>query len=76
MRQLFFVFLLATALDSKAQAQPETNILFNAFKQGNVNGGGNCASIALIKASIGKFGVGNIFKYSKNKLDGSILVKA
>lgn len=75
MKQLLFVSLLATALSSKAQTQPETNILFNAFKQGNVNGGGNCASIALIKASIGTFGVRKVFTYSKNKLDGSILVK-
>ncbi|CAL2080932.1 conserved hypothetical protein [Tenacibaculum sp. 190524A05c] len=42
----------------------------NAFKQGTVNlpffssfgGGGNCASVALIKASIGTFGFSGIFK--------------
>ena len=45
-------------------------VVANAFKQGRVNlplfrrigGGGNCASVALIKASIGTFGFSGVFK--------------
>lgn len=36
--------------------------VFNAFKQGNVNEGGNCVSIALIKAAYSKYGFENVFK--------------
>lgn len=44
--------------------------IFNSFKQGTVDlplfrsigGGGNCASVALIKAAIGTYGFDNIFK--------------
>lgn len=47
-----------------------TEQIFNAFKQGTVKlpllwrigGGGNCASVALIKAAIATFGFDNIFK--------------
>lgn len=38
------------------------NKIFNAFKQGNVNEGGNCVSIALIKAAYSKYGYENVFK--------------
>ncbi len=48
----------------------EPKIIMNAFKQGRVNlpffrrigGGGNCASIALIKAAIGTYGFDCVFK--------------
>jgi len=57
------------------QNKPEDNILFNAFKQGQVNGGGNCASIALIKMAIGTYGVGNVFNYTISPNNNSIIVK-
>jgi hypothetical protein len=76
-RTLTFVILmfLFGFADVIGQPRPETNILFNAFKQGDVNGGGNCASIALIKASIGTFGIGDVFDYSKSDVDSLINVK-
>src|SRR5687768_6484979 len=40
------------------QADPK---IFNAFKQGNVNEGGNCVSIALIKAAFSKYGYDSLF---------------
>ena len=47
-----------------------TNQIFKAFKQGTVQlplfwrigGGGNCASVALIKAAIATFSFNNVFK--------------
>ena len=75
MRMLLLYPLLLVSLSNYGQTTPEANLLFNAFKQGNVNGGGNCASIALIKASIGTFGVGNVFSYTRNDKDSSITAK-
>jgi hypothetical protein len=41
------------------------NPIFNAFKQGPFSGTGNCASVAVIKATIDKYGTGNVFKIIK-----------
>ncbi|WFB69111.1 hypothetical protein [Chryseobacterium sp. WX] len=60
---------------SAQQHLPEDNLLFNAFKQSNVNGGGNCASIALIKASIGTFGLGKVFTSERDNLNMVLKVK-
>lgn len=62
---LIFILLFASSIIAQ-QHLPQDNILFNAFKQSSVNGGGNCASIALIKASIGTFGVGKVFTSKKD----------
>lgn len=43
-------------------AQQQPNPIFNAFKQGYVKEGGNCSSIAVIKAAIGTFGIGKVFQ--------------
>jgi hypothetical protein len=75
MKKLLLFILLIESLYSKGQNQPEENPLFNAFKQGNVAGGGNCASIALIKACIGTFGIGKVFTYTKSDSDSLIIVK-
>lgn len=75
MKRLIILFITFTNLTATGQVPPAENILFNAFKQGNVNGGGNCASIALIKASIGTFGVGKVFDCSTNLSDSIINVK-
>lgn len=74
--KLFSFLVILYCIDSNAQEHaPEDNVLFNAFKQGNVNGGGNCASIALIKAAIGTFGVGNVFTSSKDEENKILLVR-
>ena len=52
---LVFFFVLP----AKAQIIPNGDILITAFKQG---GRGNCASIALIKATISVYGLGNVFQ--------------
>jgi hypothetical protein len=54
-------FLFCT-LHCHAQNAVE-NPLFNTFKQGSMQGEGNSASVAVIKASIGTFGVNNVFRY-------------
>lgn len=74
MKKTTLVILLFTFSNAIGQRDPKLNTLFNAFKQGNVNGGGNCASIALIKASIGTFGIGDVFEYSKSDADSVINV--
>jgi len=38
--------------------------MFNCFRQGEVAGGGNCAAIALIKASILTFGINGVFSHT------------
>ncbi len=44
-----------------------TNIdIIQAFRQGAVTEGGNCASIALIKAAIDVYGIGNVFQAEKS----------
>lgn len=63
---------MSFTLICKAQVIPVTEEqLFKAFKQDIVHfegylsmlgGGGNCASIALIKAAIGTFGINGVFK--------------
>lgn len=62
---LILFFISASA----QQHLPQDNLLFNSFKQSNVNGGGNCASIALIKASIGTFGIGKVFTSKKDDVN-------
>lgn len=61
-------------LNSIASGDPRNPVtkeqLCNAFKQGTVHlprlrrigGGGNCASVAVIKAAIGTLGIDNVFK--------------
>lgn len=74
MKTLIFVtLLLLTKISASSQiTQVTEQQLFGAFKQDFVKfqgiiqklkpGGGNCASIALIKAAIGTFGVNGVFK--------------
>lgn len=38
------------------------NVVFSAYRQGSQSGAGNCASIAIIKASIACFGIDSVFK--------------
>lgn len=69
---LILFFLLLAGLHSNAQVINVTDQqLFKAFKQDIVKfqgtlskfgGGGNCASIALIKSAIGNFGINGVFK--------------
>lgn len=63
--------IIKTLEFSSKKASPFTSDqIFKAFKQGTVDlpllrklgGGGNCASVALIKAAIGTFGFNNVFK--------------
>lgn len=62
---LFSCILSTSQIDTK---------IFNAFKQGNVKEGGNCVSIALIKAAYSKYGFERLFlKTSKN--DDKYIVK-
>lgn len=75
MRFLTSLLMLFTFATAYSQQKPEENLFFNAFKQSSVNGGGNCASIALIKAAIGTFGIDNVFSYSPASGDSSIIVK-
>ena len=75
MKPILSILLVVISIYAKGQINPADNVLFNAFKQGSVNGGGNCASIALIKACIGTYGVGNVFSYGIPKTDNSITVK-
>jgi hypothetical protein len=60
---LFFLFFYVKIF---SQSINDTT-LFNSFTQGYVDvptrGGGNCASIALIKAAIGTYGLDHVFKY-------------
>lgn len=50
---IYLMFTYGQQIDTK---------IFNAFKQGNVDEGGNCVSIALIKAAYSKYGYDNVFK--------------
>src|SRR4249919_1300138 len=71
-KKLLFVLFTFLTIYTKAQViQVTDEQLFNAFKQDIVSfeskwkrfgGGGNCASIALIKAAIGTFGINGVFK--------------
>ncbi|MBB6237579.1 hypothetical protein HDC90_002201 [Pedobacter sp. AK013] len=67
---LLFIIQMANAQITKVTTQE----LYKAFKQDRVHfagilsrfgGGGNCASVALIKASIGTFGINGVFKEVK-----------
>lgn len=49
--------------------------IIQAFRQGTVEEGGNCASIALIKAAINVFGVGYVFEISKSENIYSVVFK-
>jgi hypothetical protein len=71
-KQFLVIILVLISIFSNSQViQVTDQQLFNAFKQDIVKfqgtlsrfgGGGNCASIALIKASIGTFGINGVFK--------------
>ena len=69
MKKNMFIFLILTSLFSVVQSQEVDKTIFNAFKQGNVKEGGNCVSIALIKAAYSKYGHDNIFKSVTQKGD-------
>lgn len=75
MRLILVSLLIFSYSISYAEQEPKDTLLFNAFKQGEVDGGGNCSSIALIKAAIGTFGIGNVFNYSNVPGDNMIVVK-
>jgi hypothetical protein len=49
--------------------------IIQSFRQGTVEEGGNCASIALIKAAISVFGIDNVFEYQKDNNVYTILLK-
>lgn len=66
MKQILLATITSCLLSLSYGQQIDTKI-FNAFKQGNVNEGGNCVSIALIKAAYSKYGFDNVFK----KIDGN-----
>jgi hypothetical protein len=61
-RSVTFCFLLASYFCGAQPAAVE-NPLFNTFKQGNTKNEGNSATVALIKAAIGNFGINNVFRY-------------
>jgi len=76
MKNIFLLFITLTlCVHSNAQVNLVTEEqVFKAFKQdivkfqgylSMVGGGGNCASIALIKSAIGTFGINGIFKELK-----------
>jgi hypothetical protein len=68
---ILLVSLLSTL--TKAQSIDTSRYLFEAFDQGNDAMAGNCASIALIKASIACFGLNGI--YEETKLGDDLLIK-
>jgi len=49
--------------------------LMNAFKQGQVEGPGNCASVAMIKAAIDRYGVGNVFMRIRDEASRTYFVR-
>jgi hypothetical protein len=72
-KRIFLILMLLVSITAaKAQViQVTDQQLFNTFKQDIVEfegfwdkfgGGGNCASIALIKSAIGTFGINGVFK--------------
>lgn len=63
------IFLSVVLICTTAYCQSQISPIFNAFKQGGVDGGGNCASIAVIKATIGTYGIGNVYTYVGKKND-------
>lgn len=81
MKKILLILLLGLTTFIQAQnvsngevIKVTENELFNTFKQDLVHfqgwlskfgGGGNCASIALIKSSIGTFGINGVFKEVK-----------
>jgi hypothetical protein len=77
MKLLLSVALLL--ISNLVLAQPEKNILFNAFKQGIVEveakKGGNCTSVAIIKAAIGVHGVDSVFKIEKKATTNVVTLK-
>lgn len=74
MKFIQITLLILTSVSLYAQ---QTNPLFNAFKQGSVDGGGNCASIALIKASISKYGIDSVFLDIKTENENySVLLRS
>lgn len=74
-KQTLLIATMFTTFVSFGQTSPKENILFNAFKQGQVEGGGNCASIALIKACIGTYGVGKVVQLVEDPNHQQINVK-
>ncbi|WP_276135226.1 hypothetical protein [Polluticoccus soli] len=63
MRRLSLLFCLVAGTTWCSAQTASDNPLFNTFKQGLVQGEGNAASVAVIKAAIGTFGVNNVFRY-------------
>jgi hypothetical protein len=70
----FSIFILLTLSTNAQIIQVSEEQMFKAFKQdivkfegylSMVGGGGNCASIALIKSAIGTFGINGVFKSVK-----------
>jgi hypothetical protein len=61
--KLFLFSLCFLVISVKAQPIAVSNpeIMFNAFAQGMVAGGGNCAAIAICKSAILTFGVHGVF---------------
>lgn len=56
------IFILTISILIAVSSNSQTiDPIFNSFKQGVVSAGGNCASIAVIKASIGTFGIYKVF---------------
>ena len=72
MKKILFLILIIFVHNLSAQ---ENNQIFNAFKQGFVEEGGNCASIALIKACIGEFGIYKVFTELDSEDKNVILIK-
>jgi hypothetical protein len=68
-KQVIFFILIMVSLQGKVLAQ-SLNPVFNAFKQGYVDGGGNCASIAIIKTAVATFGVNKVFLLKTNTENG------
>lgn len=63
-----FILTWATAV---AQKDP----VMNSFKQGSGENQGNCASIAVIKGAIHRFGVSNVFELLKTNVPDEFLVR-
>ncbi|WP_462254301.1 hypothetical protein [Ekhidna sp.] len=55
------LIIICLILQVNSYGQSDIDIM-GSFKQGTVKGGGNCVSIALIKASYSKFGLDELFQ--------------
>ncbi len=63
MKNTFKILLLAIIFSYNKVLAQNDELIFNSFKQGERF---NCASVALIKAAIYKYGLGKVIKYQKN----------